>query len=245
MVVAGAVLVAGHAVVVGQLQDRVLARQVHEDVDRLVADRHPARLFEADLLVEGDRAVDVADPVAGVQEGRHSRPRLPASLQFAAEWHAARASGDAGRIPRSGRRSRSPWGSCLAVGLIAGRGGRQLGGQRLRVGAAALQPQTGGEGPFLGDLRRRRQPDRLHPRRKHPPAGLLGRRCRRASGTPRSRSRTRTTSTTARSTRPGSPAPPGRTCSPAASRSRAPRRSPSSWSATSTSRTPKRRWNES
>ena len=44
---------------------------------------------------------------------------------------------------------------------------------------------------------------------------------------------------------PGSPAPPGRTCSPAASRCRAPRRSPSSWSATSTSRTPKRRSNES
>ena len=38
-----------------------------------------------------------------------------------------------------------------------------------------------------------------------------------------------------------SPAPPGRTCWPAASRSRAPRRSPSSWSATSTSTTPKRR----
>ena len=54
--------------VVGQLEARVLAGQRHEDVDRLVADRHPPHLLEAELLVEGDRAVDVADPVAGVEE---------------------------------------------------------------------------------------------------------------------------------------------------------------------------------
>ena len=33
--------------------------------------------------------------------------------------------------------------------------------------------QAGAEGPLLGDLRRRRQPDRLHPRQQHPPAGPL------------------------------------------------------------------------
>ena len=51
--------------------------------------------------------------------------------------------------------------------------GGQLGGRRLQLGAAALQPQTRAEGALLGHLRRRRQPDRLHPRQQHPPAGPL------------------------------------------------------------------------
>src|SRR6185437_883002 len=68
----GAVVVLGDAVVVGQLQaGDLFAGQAHEDVDRLLADRHPPHLLEAEILVEGDRAVDLADPVAGVQEGRH------------------------------------------------------------------------------------------------------------------------------------------------------------------------------
>ena len=134
-----------------------------------------------------------------------------------------------------------PLGVLFVAVAIAGTVAGKLGGRRLQLGAAALQPQTGTEGALLGDLRRRRQPDRLHPRQQHPPAGLLERRCRRTSSTRRSRSRIATSSTTARSTRPGSPAPPGRTCWPAASRCRAPRRSPSSSSATSTSVTPKRR----
>src|SRR3954447_24472171 len=71
VVVAAAVLVAGDAVVVGELEARVFAGQGHEDVDRLLADRHPPHLFEAELLVEGDRAVDLADPVAGVEERGH------------------------------------------------------------------------------------------------------------------------------------------------------------------------------
>ena len=54
--------------VVGQLEPVAVARQAHEDVDRLLADRHPAALLEAERLVEGDGAVDVADPVAGVDE---------------------------------------------------------------------------------------------------------------------------------------------------------------------------------
>ena len=41
--------------------------------------------------------------------------------------------------------------------------------------------QAGPEGPLLGDLRRRRQPDRLHPLQQHPPAGL-DRRFRRPQG---------------------------------------------------------------
>ena len=46
VVVAGAQLVGVDAVVVGQLEARVLAGHPHEDVDRLVADRHPADLSE-------------------------------------------------------------------------------------------------------------------------------------------------------------------------------------------------------
>ena len=45
----------------------------------------------------------------------------------------------------------------------------------LQLRAAALEPETGAEGPLLGDLRRRRQPDRLHPLEQHPPARFLPR----------------------------------------------------------------------
>jgi hypothetical protein len=57
--------------VVRQLQARrvAVARHVHEHVDRLVADRHATDLLEPERLVEGDRAVDVEDPVARVDEG--------------------------------------------------------------------------------------------------------------------------------------------------------------------------------
>ena len=54
VVVAGAELVGVDAVVVGQLEPVAVAGQAHEDVDRLVADRHPAALLEAERLVEGD-----------------------------------------------------------------------------------------------------------------------------------------------------------------------------------------------
>ena len=77
---------------------------------------------------------------------------------------------------------------------------RHLGGRRLQLGAAALQPAAGPEGPLLGDLRRRRQPDRLHPLEQHPPAGLDSSSCPRTSRTRRSRSRTAASSNTARST---------------------------------------------
>jgi hypothetical protein len=69
-------LVGVDAVVVGQLEDRHAVLEAHEDVDRLVADRHPADLGEAELLVEGDRGVDVADPVTGMEEGVGHGPQL-------------------------------------------------------------------------------------------------------------------------------------------------------------------------
>src|SRR4051794_10235545 len=59
--------------VVGQLEPGILARKAHEHVDRLVPDGHPRHLLEAELLVEGNRAIDVADPVAGVEVGGHGR----------------------------------------------------------------------------------------------------------------------------------------------------------------------------
>src|SRR5215213_3560104 len=68
VVVARAQLVGVHAVVVGQLEPVTVAREPHEDVDRLVADRHPPPLLEAEGLVERDRAIDVADAVAGVEK---------------------------------------------------------------------------------------------------------------------------------------------------------------------------------
>ena len=43
-------------------------REAEEDVDGLVADGHPPALLEAERLVEGDAAIDVADPIAGVNE---------------------------------------------------------------------------------------------------------------------------------------------------------------------------------
>ena len=69
VVVAGAQLVGVDAEVVGQLQARAVAGQPHEDVDGLVADRHASQLLEAERLVEGDRAVDVADAIARMDQG--------------------------------------------------------------------------------------------------------------------------------------------------------------------------------
>ena len=77
VVVARAQLVAVDAEVVGQLESRPVAGQAHEDVDRLVADRQAADLLEAERLVEGDGAVDVADSVAGVDQLGCHAPTLP------------------------------------------------------------------------------------------------------------------------------------------------------------------------
>src|SRR4051794_12981628 len=71
VVVAGAELVGVDAVVVRELEAVLVAGKAHEDVDRLVADRHAPALLEAQGLVEGDRAVDVADAIAGVDERGH------------------------------------------------------------------------------------------------------------------------------------------------------------------------------
>src|SRR4029453_14019192 len=64
----GAQLVVVDAVVIGQLEPVAVPGQAHEDVDRLFADRHPPPLFEAERLVERDGAVDLTDPVTGVNE---------------------------------------------------------------------------------------------------------------------------------------------------------------------------------
>src|SRR4051812_29499147 len=70
--VAGADLIGAVLVLVpGQLEPRAVARESHEDVDRLVADREPGELLEAELLVEADRAIDVRDAVAGVDQLAH------------------------------------------------------------------------------------------------------------------------------------------------------------------------------
>src|SRR4029079_7160017 len=79
VVVAGAELVRVDAEVVGQLEAVLVSGQPHEDVDGLVADRHAAALLESEGGVEGDRAVDVADAVAGVDERGH-RPDHASSV---------------------------------------------------------------------------------------------------------------------------------------------------------------------
>src|SRR3954447_24324136 len=79
VVVARAELVRVDAEVVGQLQPVAVPRDAHEDVDRLVADGHAPALLEPQRLVEGDGAVDVADPVARVDEfGVGHAPTVPA-----------------------------------------------------------------------------------------------------------------------------------------------------------------------
>ena len=129
-----------------------------------------------------------------------------------------------------------------ALRRARGRRGRRrnLGGRRLQLGAAALQHAAGPEGPLLGDLRGRRQPDRLHPLEQHPPAGLHSA----ASPGPQGRDGgdrgprlLRPRRRRLRGDRPRrAEEHRGR-----GRRSREPRRSPSSWSETSTSRTPNRR----
>src|SRR5439155_6287616 len=57
--------------VVRQFEPILVAGQAHEDVDRLVADRQPPALLEAERGVERDRTVDIADAVAGVDQVGH------------------------------------------------------------------------------------------------------------------------------------------------------------------------------
>ena len=68
MAVAAAELVLLDAEVVRELEPVAVARQPHEDVDGLVANRQPPSLLEAERLVERHRAVDVRDAVAGVNQ---------------------------------------------------------------------------------------------------------------------------------------------------------------------------------
>src|SRR5579875_442619 len=80
MAVASADLVGlAAADVVGQLQPRLrtVIWHRHEYVDRLVADRHPPALLKAERAVEGDRAVDVEDPIAGMDNAHRIRKPTP------------------------------------------------------------------------------------------------------------------------------------------------------------------------
>ena len=74
-------LVAVDAEVVGQLEPIPVSGQAHEDVDRLLADRHPPALLEAECGVEGHRAVDVGDPVAGVDELHACDPQVVGAIE--------------------------------------------------------------------------------------------------------------------------------------------------------------------
>src|SRR5665648_614259 len=75
--VSGADVVRIDAEVVGELKARhvAVAGLVHEDVEGLIADRDAPDLLEAERLVKGNRAVDVGDAVAGVDE-RHARQSM-------------------------------------------------------------------------------------------------------------------------------------------------------------------------
>ena len=63
----------GDIVVVRELEPGAVAGQAHEDVGRLVADRHPVEDLEAELLVEVDRCLRVEDAVTGVDQLGHGR----------------------------------------------------------------------------------------------------------------------------------------------------------------------------
>src|SRR4051794_212373 len=87
--VSGADLVRPLLVLVpGQLEPRAVAGEAHEDVDGLVANRHPGQLLEAELLVELDAAIDLEDAVTGVDELAHLR-------QVSGRSAGGRGSGDA------------------------------------------------------------------------------------------------------------------------------------------------------
>src|SRR5204862_2127610 len=58
-----------------------VARKAHEDVDRLVSNGQAGELLEPERLVELDRPVDVADPVAGVDELAHERVTLASQVR--------------------------------------------------------------------------------------------------------------------------------------------------------------------
>src|SRR5690349_15750736 len=74
VVVAAAQLIRVDAVVVRQLEPRPVAVESHEDVDRLVTDRRAPDLLHPEGFVEGHRAVDVSDAVAGMDQLTHRRP---------------------------------------------------------------------------------------------------------------------------------------------------------------------------
>src|SRR5262249_59547178 len=79
--VSGSDLVRIDAEVECQLEPVAVTGQPHEDVDRLLADRKPPTLLEAERLVEGDGTIDVRDAVAGVDELHERILRIPGSRE--------------------------------------------------------------------------------------------------------------------------------------------------------------------
>src|SRR5215211_2697294 len=89
VVVAGAEVVAVDARVVGELEPRAVVGQAHEDVGRAIGEIEAADLLESERVVEGDGPVDVADPVTGVDEGRHHPQPTPRTRVRTIRWAAA------------------------------------------------------------------------------------------------------------------------------------------------------------
>ncbi len=248
------------AVVVGQLQDAGPRRQAQKTLIASSPIGIRRRLLEAELLVEGDRAIDLADPVAGVEEARHRlgargyrracelapagrNGPAAASIQFSAM---ARRTTARRRTPRSGRRSswsRSGSSSPRSRSPAASpRPGRSTSTTRRRRSPPCKPVQKGrssaiyaADGSLIGFIRssniRQPVPGERCPQTlkdatvaiedrnffEHGAIDADGDRARRLEEHPGRRQAGR----------------------------RAPRRSPSSWSATSTSSTPNRRSSES
>ena len=168
VVVAGAELVGVDARVPGQLEPVAVARHAHEHVDRAVRQVHPPPLLEAELLVEVDGAVDVADPVAGVEELGSQQVR--AAMSHVARQRRTAASG---QMPKkivaaaatSATSSTSGW---------------------ARASASGDQPPTG-----LHAARRQRRAARPRSGPSTSPRSRAGSRRARSSSRPRSRSRAR------------------------------------------------------
>ena len=184
VVVAVADVVGVDAVVVGELEAVGVAWQAHEDVDRLVADRLAAALLEPERLVEGDRAVDVADAVTGVdqfarrrwlpyehghRDAKHARGLRvreagvapPRDRRFGDQGRCARARGGAAR--RAHRRD------------PGGQRGRRRGGHRRRPRRRPARPAHADAGADRGDGRGRARDHRAARSRRRGPRGAHAR----------------------------------------------------------------------
>ena len=133
------------------------------------------RWFRSSLTgaILGARALGAAPPRCEIAPGGRRNGRKRASIQFSAM---------ASRTRRRRRRSHTsnwkkilvPLGVLFAALAVAGGAAATWALDVYNSAPPLSSLQAGAEGPLLGDLRRRRQPDRLHPRQQHPPAGARG-----------------------------------------------------------------------